>query len=70
MAKWNRETTNKLDAKEEAKIERQTGIYMFHCLSTKKQQELEADWRNKGGLDVCPFWKYCFDNIKVSYTSK
>lgn len=67
MAKWNETTTNTDDAEFTKKLETEVGISMLHCLSNEEQAKLSEDWKAAGGLAYCPWWKFCFDNIKVSY---
>lgn len=43
------------------------GMYLSDCLTEEERTRLKADWEKAGGFNKIPWWKWCYDNIKVSY---
>lgn len=46
---------------------KECGMYLQACLSAGELEDLKEDWREAGGREAIPWWKFAFDNIKVSY---
>lgn len=67
MANFNTDNIND-KFKETASIE--CGLYLSSCLSEQELNELKEDWNKAGGHKVIPWWKWCLDNIQVSYSKK
>ena len=68
MAKFNNEMITD-DEKLRKKAMKECGMYLLSCLSAGELEDLKEDWNEAGGLKVVPWWKFAFDNIKVSYNS-
>lgn len=49
---------------------KECGMYLQSCLSDGELEDLKEDWKEAGGREVIPWWKFAFDNIKVSYDLK
>lgn len=68
MAKFNNEIiTDDEKIRENAKQE--CGMYLQACLSKEELEKLKEDWQKAGGFEAIPWWKFAFDNIKVSYNA-
>lgn len=68
MAKFNNEIiTNDEKLRETAMKE--CGMYLQSCLPEEELEKLKEDWKEAGGFKVVPWWKFAFDNIKVSYNN-
>jgi len=66
VAKFNNEIiTDNEKVRENAMKE--CGMYLQCCLSTGELEDLKEDWREAGGYKAIPWWRFAFDNIKVSY---
>lgn len=66
MAKFNNNEITS-DEKEREKATKECGMYLQACLSEDELKELKEDWNQAGGYKVVSWWKFAFDNIKVSY---
>lgn len=42
-------------------------LYLYECLKEDEKVKIKEDWNNAGGYKVIPWWKWCLDNINVSY---
>lgn len=69
MAKFNDEIFAKEEeVRKSAAME--CGMYLQSCLTRNELEQAKRDWEALGGSSIIPWWKYCFDNIKVSYEGK
>lgn len=66
MARFNNEIITD-DEKLREKAKRECGMYLQACLTAGELEDLKEDWKEAGGFKVIPWWKFAFDNIKVSY---
>lgn len=48
---------------------KECGMYLQACLSEGDLEDLKEDWKESGGYKTIPWWRFAFDNIKVSYES-
>lgn len=64
MAKLNTEVFNE---KYKDVAPKECGMYLFECLSEEEKVKLKGYWEKVGGYKTIPWWKWCLDNIKVSY---
>lgn len=46
---------------------KECACFLFECLKEEEKKKLKEDWNNAGGYKVIPWWKWCLDNINVSY---
>lgn len=42
-------------------------LYLEGCLSNEEHERLLINWKNLGGKDYMPFYKYCLQHIDVIY---
>lgn len=68
MAKFNNEIITD-DEKLRETATKECGMYLQACLSERELEKLKEDWKKVGGFKVIPWWKFAFDNAKVSYKS-
>lgn len=68
MARFNDEIITDDEKMRENAME-ECGMYLQACLSKAELEDLKEDWKEAGGFKVIPWWKFAFDNIKVSYDS-
>lgn len=40
-------------------------VYFQECLSKDEYEKIRGDWHNSD--KSTPFWKYVFDNVRVTY---
>ena len=66
MAKFNNEIITD-DKKQRENAMKECGMYLQSCLSAGELEDLKEDWREAGGYKAIPWWRFAFDNIKVSY---
>lgn len=66
MAKLNVEAFSE-DFRKTAPME--CAVYLYECLDEKEKQRIKDDWNNVGGRDVIPWWKWCMENINVTYAN-
>lgn len=66
MAKFNNEIITD-DEKVREIAMKECGMYLQSCLSAWELEDLKEDWKEAGGYEAIPWWKFAFDNIKVSY---
>lgn len=66
MAKFNNEIITD-DEKQRKNAKQECGIYLQFCLTKEELEKLKEDWKKAGGYKAIPWWKFAFDNIKVSY---
>ena len=66
MAKFNNEIITD-DKKQRENAKQECGIYLQSCLTKEELEKLKEDWKKAGGYKAIPWWKFAFDNIKVSY---
>lgn len=64
MAKLNIESFNK-DYQDIAPKE--CAIFLYECLTENEKKQIKEDWNEAGGYKVIPWWKWCMNNINVSY---
>ena len=68
MAEFNNEIiTDDEKIRENAKQE--CAVYLQACLPKDEFEKLKEDWQKASGSKVIPWWKFVFDNIKVSYST-
>lgn len=65
MAKFNEEIfdLNALNEKDLAYI----GVCLEALLTKEELDKLKQDWKNIGGFETIPLWKFALNNISVSY---
>lgn len=66
MAKFNNEIITD-NEKVRENMMKECGMYLQACLSAGELDDLKEDWKEAGGVKAIPWWKFAFDNIKVSY---
>ena len=66
MAKFNSEIITD-DEKARENAMKECGMYLQCCLLAGELEDLKEDWREAGGYKAIPWWRFAFDNIKVSY---
>ena len=66
MAKFNVKSVNEKFLNDKKTME-ECGMYLQSLLSDEELEALKEDWNSSGGFKVIPWWKFCFDNIRVSY---
>lgn len=68
MAKFNEEIFNvEALTDSDKKI---VGIYLQALITTEELKQLKEDWKSIGGYEKIPYWKFCLENIDVSYKGK
>lgn len=68
MARFNDEIITDEEKLRETSM-KECGMYLQACLSEGELEDLKEDWNEAGGYKAIPWWKFAFDNIKVSYES-
>lgn len=66
MAKFNEEIVNEKFL-EDKKAKEECAMYLQSLLSKEEHEKLEEDWKAAGGFKTIPYWKFVFENVKVSY---
>lgn len=66
MAQFNDEIFTD-DEEVRATAARECGMYLQSCLTKEELEKVRQDWEAIGGFKTIPWWKFCFENIKVSY---
>ena len=66
MAKFNDEIIAD-DEKARENAMKECGMYLQSCLPKEELVSLKEDWKASGGYKAIQWWKFAFDNIKVSY---
>lgn len=47
---------------------KECALFLFECLTKEEQIRLKENWNKAGGHTIIPWWKWCIDNIDVSYS--
>lgn len=68
MAKFNKDIFD-VDALSQHDKE-MIGVYLEALITSEELKMLKSDWKEQGGINNIPLWKFAFDNIKVSYANE
>ena len=49
---------------------KECSLYLFECFPEDIQKRIKEDWEKAGGRNKIPWWKWCFENIEVSYQNE
>lgn len=64
MAKFNGNIFKEEFTKSEEEMKKCI-VFFQECLSKDEYEKIKSDWHNSD--KNIPFWKYVFDNVKVTY---